>query len=54
MADQIEKLKEEISRLEETIEKDHFGGLLNRQESEKNYKRLKKLRKELEKLLSGK
>lgn len=54
MTDKIEKLKEEIARLEELLEKDHFGGLLDRQNTEKNYKRLKKLRKELSKLEKGK
>ena len=50
MQEKIEKLKDEIERLEEAIEKDHFGGLLDRQRSDKNYNRLKKLRRELRKL----
>lgn len=50
MTDKIEKLKEEIARMEEMIEKDHFGGLIDKMRQDKNYRRLKKLRKELKKL----
>ncbi len=50
MSDQIKKLKEDIAKLEELIEKDHFGSLLDRGRSNKNHKRLKKLRKELKQL----
>jgi len=50
MSEKIEKLKEEIARLEETMEKDHFGGLLDKARQSKNYNRLKKLKKQLKKL----
>ncbi len=50
MPENIEKIREEIARLEELIEKDHFSGLLDRDRADKNYKRLRKLRKELKKL----
>lgn len=46
----IEKLKEEIARLEELMEKDHFGSLVDRGRHDKNYNRLKKLRRELKRL----
>ena len=54
MQEKIEKLKEEIERLEKLIDKNHFGGLLDRQQSDKNYNRLKKLRRELKELEEGK
>jgi hypothetical protein len=50
MNEKIEKLKADIAKLEEMMEKDHFGGLLDKAKSDKNYKRIKKLRKELKKL----
>jgi hypothetical protein len=50
MTEQIEKLKEEIAKLEKEMEKDHFGGLLDKVRQQKNYNRLKKLRKELKEL----
>jgi len=50
MSDKVKKMEEEIARLEEMMEKDHFGGLLDKQRADKNFKRLKKLRKELKKL----
>jgi len=50
MTDKVEKLKEEIARLEEMMEKDHFGGLVDKARQDKNYRRLKKLRKELNQL----
>ena len=50
MSEKIEKLKADIARLEEMMEKDHFGGLIDRGREKKNYNRLKKLRKELKKL----
>ena len=46
----IEKLREEIAELEKTMEKDHFGGLFDKARQDKNYNRLKKLKKELKKL----
>lgn len=54
MPEEIERLKQEIARLEEQMEKDHFSSLLDRQKADKNYKRLKKLRKELGKLEKSK
>jgi hypothetical protein len=54
MSDTIERLKEEIAKLERLIEKDHFGGLLDKSRADHNYKRLKKLRKELKKLEKNK
>jgi len=50
MSDKIAKLKEEIARMEEAIEKDHFSGLVDKMRQDKNYRRLKKLRKELKEL----
>jgi len=50
MNDKIAKLKEEIARLEELMEKDHFGSLVDKSRYDKNYNRLKKLRRELKKL----
>jgi valyl-tRNA synthetase len=50
MTDKIEKLKAEITRLEELIDKDHFASLVDKSRSEKNRNRLKKLQKELKKL----
>ncbi len=46
----IEKLREEIAELEKVMEKDHFGGLFDKNRQDKNYNRLKKLKKELKKL----
>ncbi len=54
MSDTIEKLKEEIAKLERLIENDHFGGLLDKSRADHNYSRLKKLRKELKKLEKNK
>ncbi len=48
--DEKEKLQKEIERLEEKLSKDHFGGLINQAGRRKDENRLKKLRKELEKL----
>ena len=50
MSDETEKIKKEIAKLEEDMKRDHFGGLIDKGRADKNYKRLKKLRKELEKL----
>jgi hypothetical protein len=50
MSEKIEKLKNEITRLEEMMQKDHFGSLVDKASHDKNYNRLKKLRKELKKL----
>lgn len=50
MNDEIEKIKKDIAKLEEEMNRNHFGGLIDKARSDKNYKRLKKLRKELEKL----
>lgn len=48
--DEKEKLQKEIERLEKKISNDHFGGLVNKAGRRKDENRLKKLRKELEKL----
>lgn len=48
--DAREKLEKEIADLEKRLEKDHFGGLINKDQRRKNENRLNKLRKELEKL----
>jgi hypothetical protein len=50
MDPKIEKLREEIAELEKLMEKDHFGGLFDKARQDKNYNRLKKLKKELKKL----
>ena len=50
MAEKIEKLKADIARLEEIIQKDHFSGLVDKSRSEKNRNRLIKLQKELKQL----
>jgi hypothetical protein len=50
MSDKIVKLKEEIARLEKLLEKDHFGGLVDKIRQDQNYSRLKKLQRELKKL----
>lgn len=50
MSEKIEKLKADIARLEEMMEKDHFGGLVDKGREKKNYSRLKKLRRELKQL----
>lgn len=50
MDPKIEKLREEIAELEKLMEKDHFGGLFDKGRQDKNYNRLKKLKKELKKL----
>lgn len=50
MNPKIEKLRDEIANLEELMEKDHFGGLFDKGRQDKNYNRLKKLRRELKKL----
>lgn len=50
MTEKIEKLREEIARLEKMIEKDHFGSLVDKTRHEKNLNRLKKLNRELKKL----
>lgn len=46
----IEKLREEIAELEKVMEKNHFGGLFDKGRQDKNYNKLKKLKKELKKL----
>jgi hypothetical protein len=50
MTDKIEKLREEIKKLEEQMDKDHFSSLVDKSRHNKNYNRLKKLRRELKKL----
>jgi len=46
----IEKLKKEIARLEEQMEKDRFGGIFDTGWEKRYHKKLKKLYKELEQL----
>ena len=48
--DARQKLEKEIEALEKRLEKDHFGGLINKDQRRKNENRLNKLKKELEKL----
>lgn len=50
MTEKIEKLQEEIKQLEEQMEKDHFSSVVDKTRYDKNYNRLKKLRRELKKL----
>ena len=50
MSDEIAAVKEKIAKLEEAMEKDHFGGLLDKSRVDKNYRTLKKLKKELKQL----
>ena len=50
MSEKIEKVKTDIARLEEVMQKDHFGSLVDKGREKKNYSLLKKLRKELKKL----
>ncbi len=47
--DEKTKLEKEIQELEKKLANDHFGGLLNKAQHEKDMNRLKKLKKELEK-----
>ena len=54
MPDRIKKLEDDIKRLEEKLQKDHFGTLFDRNTRVKEENRLKKLRKEMEKLKKGK
>jgi predicted nucleic acid-binding Zn-ribbon protein len=51
---QIEKLEKDIRRLEERLNKDHFGGLVNKTGRIKDEKKLAKLRKELDQLKKNK
>jgi len=48
--DKKTKLEKEIAELEKKLDKDHFGGLLDRATQKRNMNRLQKLRKELENL----
>jgi len=50
MTEKIKKLEKEIKELEQKLEKNHFGGLFDRNARKKDENRLKKLRKELERL----
>jgi len=47
--DEKTKLEKEIQELEKKLSNDHFGGLLNKAQHNKDMNRLKKLKKELEK-----
>jgi len=50
MNPKIEKLRDDIAKLEELMDKDHFGGLFDKGRRNKNYNRLKKLKRELKQL----
>ncbi|MDD4052808.1 MAG: hypothetical protein PHR28_13040 [candidate division Zixibacteria bacterium] len=50
MQTKIEKLKLEITKLEDQLEKDHFRGIVDKAKVEQNYSRLKRLRRELKEL----
>lgn len=54
MSGEIENLKEKISKLELQFEKNRFGPLFDRRTSDKEFKRIKKLKKELKQLEDGK
>lgn len=51
--EKLNKLKEEIAEVEKLMEQDHFGGIVDRSRADKNYSRLKKLKKELKELEKG-
>lgn len=46
-----EKLEKEIADLEKKLAKDHFGGIVDRAGRKKKEDHLRKLKKELEKLI---
>jgi len=50
MNSRIDKLKEEISRMEKLMEKDHFSSVVDKGRKDKEYTRLKKLKRELKQL----
>lgn len=50
MQTKIEKLRLEIGKLEQQLEKDHFRGIVDKAKVEQNFKRLKRMRKELKEL----
>ena len=50
MNGKIEKLREEIARMEKQMEKDHFSSVVDKGRKDKDYTRLKKLKRELKKL----
>jgi len=52
--DEKEKLEKEIANLEKKLEKDHFGGLFDKNARKKDENRLRKLKKELEKIVKEK
>jgi hypothetical protein len=52
--DEKTKLEKEIQALEKKLANDHFGGLLNKAQHDRDMNRLKKLKKELEKFLGRK
>lgn len=51
---EIRKLKEKIARMEEIMDKNKFGGLLDKSKTDLEYKKLVKLRKQLKKLEENK
>ena len=48
--DRKAKLEKEVAELEKKMDKDHFGGLIDRGTHKRNMNRLQKLRKDLEAL----
>ncbi len=48
--EKITHLKEEIAKLEKEMNHDHFSGLVDKTRSEKQFSRLKKLKRELKEL----
>jgi len=50
MNSKIEKLREEIAQMEKLMEKDHFSSVVDKGRKDKEYARLKKLKRELKQL----
>jgi len=48
--DRKQKLEKEIAQLEKKLQKDHFGGIIDKNARRKDETRLSKLKKELDKL----
>ena len=49
--DRRQKLEREIALLEKKLQKDHFGGIIDKNARRKDEIRLNKMKKELEKIL---
>lgn len=47
MSDEIATLKEKIAKMEEAAKKNSFGALFDKQKADREYKKLKKLKREL-------